>query len=54
MPLEELQFDLHDFQRKITNIKRKRKRSLAHASTDHTKTKQKKTEQNTILEKQVS
>ena len=51
VPLEELQFDLHVFQRKITNLKRKRKRPLAHASTDHAKTKQKNTEKNTIQEK---
>ena len=38
VPLEELQFDLHVFQWKITNFERKRKRSLAHASTDHAKT----------------
>ena len=54
VPFEELQFDLHVFQRKITNLKRKRKRSLAHACTDHAETKQKKTEKNTIQEKQVS
>ena len=42
------------FQRKITNSKRKRKRSLAHTSIDHAKTKQTKTEKNTIQEKQVS
>ena len=39
VPLEELQFDLHVFQRKITDSKGKRKISLAHASIDHAKTK---------------
>ena len=51
VPLEELQFDLHVFQRKITNLKRKRKRSLAHASTDHAKTKQKKNREKYYLRK---
>ena len=53
-------FHLQDVvQRKITNLKRKSKRSLAHASTvalftqiltitDNAKTKQKKTEKNSI------
>ena len=55
MPYEELQFDLHVFKRKITNLKRKIKRSLAHVSADHAKTKPKKrAEKNTIREKQVS
>ena len=55
MPYEELQFDLHVFKRKITNLKRKIKRSLAHVSADHAKTKpKKKAEKNTIREKQVS
>ena len=42
------------FSTEITNSKRKRKRSLAHTSIDHAKTKQTKTEKNTIQEKQVS
>lgn len=40
---EELQFDLHVFKLAVTSKRKGKKRSLAHASTDHAKTKQRKT-----------